>query len=104
MSLRFNQLPNICRGSALIPCEIRAQDERVEATLVDEDRIGIVVRTSVANRDGGFVFVLHMSAHGIASIAILQRHCHILAAEERRLGKQGVNLFRKRQRNVISNQ
>ena len=38
-----------------------------------------------------------MSAHGIASIAIPQRHCHILAAEEGRLGKQGVNLFRKRQ-------
>ena len=48
MSPRFNQLFIITHG---------AQDERVEAALVDKDRIGLVVRTSVANRDGGFVYM-----------------------------------------------
>ena len=32
----------------------------VEALLVDEDGLCLVVRTSVANRDGGFVFALYM--------------------------------------------
>ena len=60
MSPRFIQLFIITHG---------AQDERVEAALVDEDRIGLVVRTSVANRDGGFVFAIYMLSHRIATIA-----------------------------------
>ena len=34
------------------------EDEGIETALVDDDGSTYVVRTSVANRDGGFVFVI----------------------------------------------
>ena len=34
--------------------------------LVDDDGSALEVETSVANRDGGFVFIVHMAADGFA--------------------------------------
>ena len=39
------------------------------ALLVDDDRPTLVVRTTVANRDGGFVLAVNMLAQCIAGIA-----------------------------------
>ena len=40
------------------------ENQNVVTVLVDEDGSALEVETSVANRDGGFVLIVHMVADG----------------------------------------
>lgn len=61
--------------------KLRGEDQGVEARLVDDNRLTLVVRTSVANRDGGFVLLINVLSYGIARIAVPQHLSHILTHE-----------------------
>ena len=50
--------------------QLRREHQGVETAFVDDDGLALVVRTSVANRDGGFVFIIYVFAQCIACITI----------------------------------
>ena len=58
------------------------EDKGVKTGLVDEDGLCLVVRTSVAKRDGGFVFALYMLSNRISSITIPYCPSNILGANQ----------------------
>ena len=59
------------------------EDKGVETGLVDKDGLCLVVRTSVANRDGGFVTLVYMLCESIARYFIPQCIAHVLGTEQR---------------------
>ena len=50
--------------------QFRRENQRIETALVDKGCTCFVVRTSVANRDGGFVLSVNMLVQRIAGVAV----------------------------------
>ena len=62
--------------------QLRGEDERVEAALVDDDRL-LLATDGVVNHDPIPVFLIHMAVQRIAGVAVAQRCGHVAAHEER---------------------
>ena len=62
--------------------QLRGEDERVEAALVDDDRL-LLATDGVVNHDPIPVFLIHMAVQRIAGVAVAQRCGHVAAHKER---------------------
>ena len=73
--------------------QLRGENQRAETRLVDEDRLTFVVRTSVANCDGGFVFFIYVFSQSWPSADGPWRFLDFLGAFHRSLIRENQSCY-----------